>query len=451
MMRSSMSLETNYELLEMMHDDGVQSFRAREMATGRPLEVHLFIPFGRPDNKVLFEKLRSLPVDLRRSFLDLGLDGSTPYIVTDPLPEKGFRGWAANLIAGTAKPQASQPQKAGRTAVDDSVRIIQAGQWRTGTPFPEGLVTPPKAPPPPPAPAPAPFVGDITTFFQAPVVSRGGPPAAAPPPAPASAPTGGGGEFTHLFQAFQEPAAAPPAPPVPEPAPFSEPESEPGEFTRMFTASPAPPPAERLQPPPPAKPPDPDAAGEFTRMFQTGLVQRNPPPPPVEQPPAPGTHEGEFTKFFQSPLQPQPVSPQFQSPLAPPPQAPPPPKRSSEFTGVFGKPPQPNSEALPQMPMSAPTPLGGGGFHPASSATGAFSAPPPQSMRPVPSGFSGPSEYTKLMSINSAPTLGRPAPPPPAPLAPAPANKSMVPVFILLGALAVIAILVVLFFALRTK
>ncbi len=96
-----MSLETSYEVLDLLRDDGVQTFRAKEKTTGRGLELHLFLPFGRPENKLLFEKLKALPLDKRRNFLDMGIDGSTPYLVTDPLPgNRGFKGWADELISG---------------------------------------------------------------------------------------------------------------------------------------------------------------------------------------------------------------------------------------------------------------------------------------------------------------------------------------------------------------
>ena len=206
-----MSLESDYELLERLRDDGVQSFRANEKSTGRNLEIHLFLPFGQPDNKNLFEKLKGLPLESRRKFLDIGMDGSTPYIVTDPLPAvSGFKEWAKTLVTPEKRPQ-----------VDESVQILQAGQWRTGTPLPESLVT---------APRTAAAAHDLTMVFPSDtgdftkMISQPGLISDASienhlPRTVAPQPTQRGTEFTQVFGKFAfTPESSPVAPPLP-PAP----------------------------------------------------------------------------------------------------------------------------------------------------------------------------------------------------------------------------------------
>jgi hypothetical protein len=257
----------------MLRDDGVQTFRAKEKATGRELELHLFLPFGRPENKTLFEKLKSLPLEARRSFLDIGFDGSTPYVVTDPLAGgRGFKSWAEELIGG-GKPPASTFNPATLNAApsrDDGVQILQAGQWRTGTPIPDSLITKPPVVPPTAAPI---GTGDFTRMFQAPSFLKA-------PDAPEQPPAG---EFTGLFQAQT-------LKPVPPPA---APEPPGGEFTRMFKA--------------PSSLAEPSSGVEFTKYFENPLkpAPMGSPQPMIESPPPPppagGPRAGEFTDIFGKP------------------------------------------------------------------------------------------------------------------------------------------------------
>ena len=39
-----------FELLEMLRDDGVKSFRAKEISTGRDVEAHIFVNPHAPDD-----------------------------------------------------------------------------------------------------------------------------------------------------------------------------------------------------------------------------------------------------------------------------------------------------------------------------------------------------------------------------------------------------------------
>ncbi len=432
-----MSLETSYEVLEMVRDDGVQTFRAKEKATGRGLELHLFPPFGRPENKVLFERLKNLPLESRRTFLDIGVDGSTPYVVTDPLPVvHTFKTWAEELISGPqqrAAPVATPSFTPEAPSRDDGVQILQAGQWRTGTPIPDSLISKPPAPPPPPPGRRQAPTEDYTMVFKAPFAE----PVNEPPRGPSATVTLQPGEFTGLFQApppAAEPAAHPKAQDLPPPV---------GEFTGLFqprrptgdltafepaapTFQPAPPSPFHPAPPPPfqeappaAFPPAPQAApkqevGEFTRMFQG--VPDGAPPPSKREPETPGNTE--FTKFFENPLKPAPGS--TPQPIIEPP--PPPPasgKRAGDFTGVFGKPPVPSTGGFnvgsePLAPLPPPPP--GGGF----SATGVSTPASWSQPHAQPTFASGPSEYTKMMGAPAIPTLGQTpyAQPPMAPPAP---------------------------------
>ena len=167
-----MSLSDRFELLEFLRGDEVQTFRAREHASGRAVEAHLSTS---PD---LLAKLESVS-----TVIDRGSHEGKFYIVTTPLG------------------------------------LDSAGAWR---------ITPSVQPAPvQPAPVPDAAPGDFTRMFQLhqapePVASPASK-IAAPVPAPASQP----GEFT---RAFQRPERAP----SPVAAADSAAPGQPGEFTRMF-------------------------------------------------------------------------------------------------------------------------------------------------------------------------------------------------------------------------
>jgi hypothetical protein len=394
-----MGLEAKYEVLKMLRDEGVQSFRAKEIATGRSLELHLFPPLGKPENKVLFEKLTGLPLEAQRHFLDRGTDGSTPYLVTDPLPEgRGFKAWAEALLAGTktmapttppSRPFASGPSSpAELRASDDSVRILQAGQWRTGTPIPESLVSKP-------APPPRPAGEDYTVMFQPPAS-----PARPHQPAPEA------GEFTGLFQQ-REPTGPAQAP------------------SRQIAETPE--------------------SGEFTRMFQN-LQAKPAATTAAPQQAAPG----EFTKLFESPLQPSatgPIRPETEwSAPAPSPPASQSSKPVGEFTKVFGEP----ASAAPTGVSFDPHSPAAGGFDAGPSATEVFSAGGQQARAPLPPTFaSGPSEYTKMTAAPSVPTMGQTPGSISADPSPSLPKRSNTALFIAIGAGVVVVICILLFFLTR--
>ena len=462
-----MNLESSYQLLGVIRDDGIRTYRALEIASGEALQIHLFVA---PEDQELYKNLRALPVSARRDLLEFGQEGELPYIVTEKLPETGpAREWF----------RAKAPKTATQSA--DAVRL--AGVWKTGTPIPDALKV--KAPSPiteapkpelPPLPqyadatrvirlsdlppAPAPEAAAEDEFER--LFGAAKPAAAQPEPPPAAPPSPEPGEFTRMFQAVKPaeppPPPAPPqpdltrafqtakqaipvAPPPPEPpaddrtrmfqtavtaemaVPKPTPAPEPGEFTRMFQAS------KQAAPPEPAK----QEPGEFTRMFQS-----SPQPQSRPQEPAPKQEPSEFTRFFESPLQPKPLGQQPQGitpPLTPPA---PPQNRAGEFTQMFGNPKAP--------PAPPPPPLGSAG-----SATGAFATP---QMRPIqPLKPSGPSDFTQMMSAGSAatPTLGQ-RPPSAMSSAPPPrqeTKKSNLPLFIAFGAAFLALILVFVMLALR--
>jgi hypothetical protein len=189
------SFSDRFELLDLLHQDGIQTFQARERATGRLVEAHIFV--SSPD---LLARLDGFSGQQRDSVLDHGDYEGKFYVVTAPL-------------AGLRECLTSEP-----------VALDSAGAWRIR----------PAAQPEPRAPQalPGPVPGDFTRMFQlrqapepaGPLVSGTPAPKPVEQPVPAAAPQPG--EFT---RAFQRPAAAPKAAPPDSSAP-----GQPGEFTRMF-------------------------------------------------------------------------------------------------------------------------------------------------------------------------------------------------------------------------
>ena len=74
-----------FELLELRRDDGIQTFHAREIATARPVQVHLLNNGSVPENLALLSRINRLPEAERRHVIDRGVFHGRPYVVTDRL------------------------------------------------------------------------------------------------------------------------------------------------------------------------------------------------------------------------------------------------------------------------------------------------------------------------------------------------------------------------------
>jgi hypothetical protein len=341
----------------------------------------------------------------------------------------------------TKAPEPLPPPVSQQPVPQQPGEFTQMFQAKAPAPPPPPPVALPKVEPPPPPPIVSAEPGEFTRMFQ------GGTPVP-PPPAAVPAPTPPviqqAGEFTRIFQAgstaLTPPAAVPgtvplpPAPagpseftrsqppaPVPEPppaAPSGVPEpQQAGEFTRLFTVKAATPPPEHavrinvaarnptvVPPPPAAVPPSPPAGlpaghSEFTRLFGNPVAPpvSGPPlsaPPPTPVPPPPSGGEGEFTKFFASPLgaNPLPVE-QLERGVYQPPAPPPsdkPFRGPSDFTIRFGGGFNAGQENVPPPPAHAPG---------SPAATGLFAVPQSAPMMPSAQAQqpSGPSEFTRVL------------------------------------------------------
>ena len=149
-----MSLD-RFELLELRRQGPVQTYHAREIATARPVQVHLFVAGETGENAELLALIPQLPDAERRRVLDRGESRGFPYIVTDRLAGYAdFREWV------TANSRAQTPARS--LSVDeqffqlfDSPAAAAPAPALEPDPF-EGLRL---AQPGPFQPAPDPFAG----------------------------------------------------------------------------------------------------------------------------------------------------------------------------------------------------------------------------------------------------------------------------------------------------
>ena len=100
-----MSLD-RFELLELRHDDGIQTFHARELASARPVQVHLFAEGQTRDTLAFLGRIAYLPEDERRRVIDRGIHQGVPYLVTDRLAGyASLREWIEEKCAPTLDQQ----------------------------------------------------------------------------------------------------------------------------------------------------------------------------------------------------------------------------------------------------------------------------------------------------------------------------------------------------------
>lgn len=402
-----MPFTDRFQLLDLKRDEGARTFEAREIATGRPVLVHLFADARSPLSRVLLVKLDTLPEHERQRIIDRGAHEGGIYLVTDRLAEYGgLREWLKVHHEDRPKPMDARGAWQIKPVAEPPVSTLGNSAEQT-------------------LQMPAPPVNEPGAFTRefAPPVLRPAPPSPSPSPSPAPAQPG---EFTRLFSASPPKTAAPQQKPVPAP----------GEFTRLFQAPqrPAPAPVPRV----PAAP----QPGEFTQMLQAHGPSA--PAPPAKQP----SQTGEFTRFFESPMAPQPQS----APLTPP-RPPSQPKDAGEFTQVFGRGDIPSPP--PTSPPSAPNPAA------SANATQVFATPRQPSPPPIVTPLAppqaipqGPGEYTQMFAKPASLTFGQAPAGAPIPVATQPMrqkrNNSRLPLLLVVGAVVLLAMAIVIYFVMRS-
>jgi hypothetical protein len=393
-------------------------------------------------------------------------------------------------------------EPAGAEGPGEFTRLFEVPSVPQASPTPRAAPPPPPPPPPPPAPA-----GPAAPSSEAPV-EEPGPPAEPTPAQPASgarpteepAATQGPGEFTRLFgmpSVPEAPAEEPASSPAPAPADERADGSAPDRAAKGEPVQPAADHAgETAHPGAPAQEPPPaQGPGEFTRLFEMpdgpaapqGPPAAGPPPPPApparpgpSKPPplsppkqAEDASDGEFTRMFGRAQDVPPTSP-FSWPAQKPP-----PDRSRSEPGTPAT-PAPRGPTAPDK-GKGPSVFGESKGREASSEIddsylkrlhgsdprvpgGADRPPPPgagtdpMSLRPASPpptpAPSGPSEFTRVISAGSLPPAA-PSPPvretrrtPPAPSPSAGRGVSRRGFLIGMSVVLVIALALVLYFAL---
>ena len=386
-----MIVSGKYELLDVLHESGIRTYRARQVALGHLVMVHFIAGTETEDDFALLDQLAELPDSERKLFFDAGEHESVPYLVSWPLP--GFHSlpdWLERTLGGhRVEPKAATP--APETARGDPSEFSRL--------FFRGLKEPAAEP------------------------------KAATPRAPG--PESGPGEFTRLFQKQSAGETPPP----------SHPKNQPGEFTALFQApSPARPTAshtanrEGFAAPRPSEGPSPASGpGEFTQFFQGDFASGEPQPAagapmePVWSEPRPAKPSPPFIPDVRPPAQPP-----HDDPLDP-----------------FQVRPTPIGSPRISAPPQSPAPRG---------ATEVFREGPSKPLS-SPQGSAGPGEYTMVLASGPAARTGfpapvprpaRPTPTPPAAASTAPAEPkpNYLTMWIGLAALLLVAVALVLFFAL---
>ena len=82
---AAMDFYQKYELLDLLKDEGVQVFNARELATGRRITLFLFVGEQARLHAGLLEQLRASQRPGRPGLLEVGDNQGTPYAATEPL------------------------------------------------------------------------------------------------------------------------------------------------------------------------------------------------------------------------------------------------------------------------------------------------------------------------------------------------------------------------------
>ena len=213
--------------------------------------------------------------------------------------------------------------------------------------------------PAPPAPPPAQAKnepGEFTRMFQAPAAPASEPVVPTPPAQPS-----GPGEFTRMFQT-PAPLLRPRKPLLLSLLRF--PSRVPGEFTRMFQAPPTPPERPFITPDRTPRTPEPPNvhACEFTRMFETATAPAAPTPSMPAPPAAKPAGAWRIHPIFSDPQQSSTPAahPAYKDPFAKAQEPTAPESGVGEFTRMFGTPavsanPLPHT-SIPPAPAAIPKP-----------------------------------------------------------------------------------------------
>lgn len=412
-----MPFTDRFQLLDLKRDEGARTYEAREIATGRPVYVHVFADTTAPLNRALLAKLDNLPEEELRRIIDRGPLDVGVYVVTDRLAEyPGLREWLKAKNQDRPKP------------------LEARGAWQFNAPA-QSVPAPPPAPPPLAAPPKADDAGEFTRLFTSPLPPprerqvEAGPPPVPPVSAPPIPKLSNSEEPTIQVRT---PPAPPPVAPPPLPRAEQPREAAPPPVPPVSKALPLDEPTVQVHPPvePPPIPPPVPPVSKFLRPDEPTVEMRTPIQPPQAVPPPLFTPDDDrLSPFDTAPL------PTIEPSIASPPAAPQTPasKGPGEFTRQFAPPASRRAEAEPASPFDTaplpviepsiaspppPTALGNSGVQTLQLGTPVEPRPPLPASAPA-AAANEPGEFTRQF----APPVLRPSPAPAAPkegAAPAP-------------------------------
>src|SRR6185369_3491417 len=117
-----MDFYQKYELIDPLPGEGTRSFRARQIATGREVTVHLLVGGRTPENERLLARLRGIPAQSFSKLVEVGDNEGTPYVATAAPPYQNLADWLADQERGVAPdPQSLHP---------DPQSLNKVGTWR---------------------------------------------------------------------------------------------------------------------------------------------------------------------------------------------------------------------------------------------------------------------------------------------------------------------------------
>src|SRR5579871_2637675 len=152
-----MGFYDRFQLLDLLRDDGIRTFRAREIATGRFVEAHLILPESPETLKILL-KLDFVSEDEKWRILERGDHEGTTCIVTEPLPDyPSFRDWLADksFPPGARKHEETRDPEKRRLDTEGGWRIRSRDPLDPPEPAAHTLALPTYQPRPSSEPAPS--------------------------------------------------------------------------------------------------------------------------------------------------------------------------------------------------------------------------------------------------------------------------------------------------------
>jgi hypothetical protein len=227
-----MSFYKRYELAKMVREGEVKTFSGFEIATRRPIYLHLFEDIAsHPALSRLMQMVRQ--AEAAGQVIEVGEFGGTYYVVTDPFER--FTSLRDYL-------EANPPVAATSKAADPAPASSEPSRLRTPTP------TPPKFPqadirPLPSATPAAPAESETVVFGRQGEGRSTASPIFETWPSPPTPIRSGSRNRTPAAEPVQLPPAATPRPLTQPPLPPIPPQAEPqglevGDFTRLFSSEP---------------------------------------------------------------------------------------------------------------------------------------------------------------------------------------------------------------------